>query len=62
MTILSNPVKQFIIEFKSGELYGLEVKDNDDVEVKLNISENNLDLHIHSYDGLVVRKEKSKCI
>jgi uncharacterized protein YkvS len=56
MKIFSNPVKQFIIEFKSGESYELEVKDNDDVEVNLNISENNLDLNIHSYEGLIVRK------
>lgn len=56
MKILSNPIKQFIIEFKSGELYGLEVKDSDEVEVNLNISENNLGLHINSYDELIIRK------
>ena len=56
MKILSNPIKQFIIEFKSGESYGLEVKDSDEVEINLNISENNLDLHIHSYDELIMRK------
>ena len=56
MKILSNPIKQFIIEFKSGESYGLEVKDSDEVEVNLNISENNLDLHINSYDELIMRK------
>lgn len=56
MKILSNPIKQFIIEFKSGESYGLEVKDSDEVEVNLNISENNLGLYINSYDELIIRK------
>lgn len=56
MTIQHNPVKRIVVEFESGEVYKLELKNNIETSLSVNITTSDLDLHIRSYDELIVGK------
>lgn len=56
MTIQHNPVKRILVEFESGEVYKLELKNNIETRLSVNITTSDLDLHIRSYDELIMEK------
>jgi hypothetical protein len=56
MTIQHNPIKRIVVEFESGEVYKLELKNNTETRLSVNITTSDLDLHIHSYDELIMEK------
>ena len=57
MTIKHNPIKRIAVEFKSGEVYKLELKNNTETRLSVNITTSDLDLHIRSYDELIMEKD-----
>lgn len=56
MTIQHNPVRCIAVEFESGEVYKLELKNNTETRLSVNITASDLDLHIRSYDELIMKK------
>lgn len=56
MTIQHNPVKRILVEFESSEVYKLELKNNIETRLSVNITTSDLDLHIRSYDELIMEK------
>lgn len=57
MTIQYNPIKRIAVEFESGEVYKLELKNNTETRLSVNITTSDLDLHIRSYDELIMEKD-----
>lgn len=57
MTIQHNPIKRITVEFESGEVYKLELKNNTETRLSVNITTSDLDLHIRSYDELILEKD-----
>ena len=57
MTIQHNPIKRITVEFESGEVYKLELKNNTETRLSVNITTSDLDLHIRSYDELIMEKD-----
>lgn len=56
MTIQHNPVRCIAVEFESGEVYKLELKNNTETRLSVNITASDLDFHIRSYDELIMKK------
>lgn len=62
MTIQHNPIKRIIVEFESGEVYKLELKNNTETRLSVNITTSDLDLHIRSYDELIMEKYNGELV
>lgn len=56
MIIQHNPVRCIAVEFESGKVYKLELKNNTETRLSVNITTSDLDLHIRSYDELIMKK------
>ena len=62
MIVQPNPIKKILIEFENNETYKLDIKNKTETELYIKIIENALDLHICSYDELIMEKYNGELV
>lgn len=62
MIVQPNPIKKILIEFENNETYKLDIKNKTETELYIKIIENALDLHIRSYDELIMEKYNGELV
>lgn len=62
MIVQPNPIKKILIEFENNETYKLDIKNKTETELYIKIIENALDLHIYSYDELIMEKYNGELV